>query len=71
MLLLVAAAHRAAGAWDDAVGALTVAAVLYLDKGAGVGLEPLHGQLLKFLAALVGRDGHNALMAVQQLENVI
>ena len=67
----VAAAHRAAGAGDDAVGALAVAAVLYLDKGTGVGLEPLHGQLFKFFAALVGRDGHNALMAVQQLENVI
>ena len=67
----VAAAHRAAGPGDDAVGALAVAAVLYLDKGTGVGLEPLHGQLFKFFAALVGRDGHNALMAVQQLENVI
>jgi len=42
-----------------------------LIKATGVGLEPLHGQLFKFFAALVGRDGHNALMAVQQLENVI
>ena len=66
-----AAAHRAAGPGDDAVGALAVAAVLYLDKGAGVGLEPLHGQLLKFFAALVGCDGNDALVAVQQLLHIV
>ena len=48
-----------------AVGALAVAAVLYLDKGTGVGLEPLHGQFLKFFAALMGLDGNDTLVAVQ------
>ena len=69
--VLGAAAHRAAGAGDDAVGALTVAAVLYLDKGAGVGLEPLHWQFLEPLALRVGGDGDDALVAVQQLEHII
>ena len=66
-----AAAHRAAGTGDDAVGALPVAAVLHLDEGAGVGLEPLHRQFLELLAALVRGDGHDALMAVQQLEHIV
>ena len=69
--LLGAAAHRPAGAGDDAVGTLPVAAVLYLDKGAGVGLEPLHRQLLELLAALVRGNGYNALVAVQQLLYVL
>ena len=69
--VLGAAAHRAAGAGDDAVGTLTVAAVLHLDKRAGVGLEPLHGQLLKQLAPLVGRNGNDTLVAVQQLEHIV
>jgi hypothetical protein len=68
---LGAAAHRAACAGDDAVGALPVAAVLYLDKGAGMGLEPLHRQLLEQLAALVRGNGHNAFVAVQQLLHVV
>ena len=66
-----AAAHRAAGPGDDAVGTLAVAAVLYLDKSAGVGLEPLHRQFLKFFAALVGCDGNDALVAVQQLLHIV
>ena len=69
--LLGAAAHRPAGAGDDAVGALPVAAVLYLDKGAGVGLEPFHRQLLELLAALVRGNGYDALVAVQQLLYVL
>ena len=69
--VLGAAAHRAAGAGDDAVGTLAVAAVLHLDKGAVVGLEPLHGQLLKQLAPLVGCNGNDALVAVQQLEHIV
>ena len=69
--LLGAAAHRPAGAGDDAVSALPVAAVLYLDKGAGVGLEPLHRQLLELLAALVRGNGYDALVAVQQLLYVL
>ena len=69
--LFRAAAHRAAGAGDDAVGALAVAAVLYFDKGAGVGLEPLHWQFLEPLALRVGGDGDDALVAVQQLEHII
>ena len=68
---LGAAAHRAAGAGDDAVGALAVAAVLYFNKGAGVGLEPLHRQFLEPLALRVGGDGDDALVAVQQLEHII
>ena len=65
---LAAAAHRAAGAGDDAVGALAVAAVLHLDKGAGMLGKPLDGQLLKLLALLVGADVHDALLlAVQHL----
>ena len=36
-----------------------------------MGLEPLHGQLLKFFAALVGRDGNDALVAVQQLLHIV
>ena len=51
---LGAAAHRAAGAGDDAVGALAVAAVLYFNERAGVSLEPLHGQILEQLAPLCG-----------------
>ena len=69
--LLGTAAHRPAGAGDDAVGTLPVAAVLYLDKGAGVGLEPFHRQLLELLAALVRGNGYDALVAVQQLLYVL
>ena len=69
--LLRAAAHRAAGTGDDAVGALAVTAVLHLDEGAGVGLEPLHRQLLELLALGVGGDGDDALVAVQQLEHIV
>ena len=69
--LLGTAAHRPAGAGDDAVGALPVAAVLYLDKGAGVGLEPLHRQFLELLAALVRGNSYDALVAVQQLLYVV
>ena len=36
-----------------------------------MGLEPLHGQLLKQLAPLVGRNGNDALVAVQQLEHIV
>ena len=54
--------------WDAVEGKETNTDVY---KRQGVGLEPLHGQLFKFFAALVGRDGHNARVAVQQLENVI
>ena len=68
--LLGTAAHRATGTGDDAVGALAVAAVLHLDKGAGVGLKPLHGQLLEPLAPGVGRNGHDPLMAIQQLHDI-
>ena len=68
---LGAAAHRAAGAGDDAVGALAVAAVLYFNERARVRLEPLHGQLLEPLAALVGGDGDDPLVAVQQLEHIV
>ena len=68
---LIAAAHRAAGAGDDAVGALAVAAILHLDESAGVGLEPLHGQFLKLFAALVRGDGNDAFMAVQELLHIV
>ena len=36
-----------------------------------MGLEPLHGQFLKFFAALVGLDGNDALVAVQQLLHIV
>ena len=36
-----------------------------------MGLEPLHRQFLEPLAALVRGDGHDALMAVQQLEHIV
>ena len=36
-----------------------------------MGLEPLHRQFLELLAALVRGDGHDALMAVQQLEKLV
>ena len=68
---LGAAAHRAAGAGDDAVGALAVAAVLYFNERERMSLEPLHGQLLEQLAPLVGRDGHDPLVAIQQLEHIV
>ena len=34
-------------------------------------LEPLHGQILEQLAPLVGRDGHDPLVAIQQLEHIV
>ena len=36
-----------------------------------MGLEPFHRQFLKLLAALMRGDGHNALVAVQQLLYVL
>ena len=36
-----------------------------------MGLEPLHGQLLKQFAPLVGCNGNDALVAVQQLEHIV
>ena len=35
-----------------------------------MGLKPLHGQLLEPLAPGVGRNGHDPLMAVQQLHDI-
>ncbi len=36
-----------------------------------MGFEPLHGQLLKQLAPLMGCNGNDALVAVQQLEHIV
>ena len=70
--LLAAAAHRAAGAGDDAVGALPSAAVLHLHKGAGVLGKPVHGQFLKLLALVMGADVHHpGFLAVQHLPHVL
>ena len=68
---LIAAAHRTAGARNNAVGAAAVAAVLDLDKGAGVLGKLIHGQLFKALALLVGADVDDALLlTVQHLLHV-
>ena len=67
----VAAAHRAAGTWDDAVGALAVAAILDLDKGTGVFGELIHGQFFKLFALPVGADVHHPLvLAVQHAGHI-
>src|SRR5699024_9489765 len=58
------------GPGDDAVGAAAVAPVLHLDESAGVGLEALHRQLFKGLAPLVGLDGDDPLVALQQLVHI-
>ena len=69
---LVAAAHRAAGAGNDAVGTAAVAAILDLDKGAGVLGELIHGQLFKPFSLLVGTDiYHTLLLAVQHLLHIV
>ena len=47
---------RSAGARNNAVGAAAVAAVLDLDKGAGVLGKLIHGQFFKALALLVGAE---------------
>ena len=68
---LIAAAHRTAGARNNAVGAAAVAAVLDLDKGAGVLGKLIHGQFFKALALLVGADVDDALLlTVQHLLHV-
>ena len=69
---LAAAAHRAAGAGNDAVGALPSAAVLHLHKGAGMLGKPVHGQFLKLLALVMGADVHHTgLLAVQHLPHIL
>ena len=62
---LAAAAHPAPGPGNHAVGALPVAAVLYLDERPGMALEPLHGQFFKGFAPLVGGNLHQPFAAVQ------
>ena len=68
---LVTAAHRPAGAGDHAVGTAAVAAVLHLDKGAGVLGKFVHRQFLEPLSLFVRADIHHTLgLAVQHLLHI-
>ena len=67
----VAAAHGAAGTRDHAIGTAAVAAVLDLDKGAGVILKFFQWQLFKLFALGVGLNIHHTrLGAVQHLGHI-